>query len=184
MPILRKEIEIAPEEIFSLPAALPWLVAHVRSRQEKMLARFLVQRGIAFYLPQTSKAISSGGRMRTSHLPLFPGYVFFRADAAGRDAVMRSDLAVSLLTVEDQELLGRQLQQLRELQLAGASLLPLEDFEPGDSVRIRDGAFAGYTGVVERGGRGERLIVSISLLRKSLAVEFERERLRNVRPPA
>ena len=37
MPLLPKEPEIEPETIFELPD--PWRVAHVRSRQEKVLAR-------------------------------------------------------------------------------------------------------------------------------------------------
>jgi transcription antitermination factor NusG len=45
-------------------------------------------------------------------------------------------------------------------------------------VRIAEDAFAGYTGVVERTGRGHRLIVQISLLRKTVAVEFEEEMLK------
>ena len=50
MPLLPKEPQISPETIFDSPD--PWRVAHVRSRQEKVLARHLLQNDIAFYLPQ------------------------------------------------------------------------------------------------------------------------------------
>ena len=179
MPLLPKEVEIAPDEIFDLH--LDWYVAHVRSRQEKLLARFLAQRGIAFYLPQTEKALHGGGRVRSSWLPLFPGYVFFRGDGSARDAVVRSDLAVTVLDVDDQRLLNGELRQIRQLQLSGASLIPYDDIVPGEPVRITEGVFAGYDGVVERNARGARLLVSISLLRRHIAVEFPRAVLKRRR---
>ena len=178
MPLLPKEPEIAPQDLFELPADLEWRVAHVPSRQEKVLARFLLQRQIPFYLPQTTNTLRGGGRTRTSHLPLFPGYVFFRGDRNMRNVVVRSDLAVGILEVDDQRLLQDELCQLRQLQLSGASLIRYDDLLPGEPVRITEGAFAGYHGVVVRSSRGDRLVVSISLLRKSVVVEFGRTILR------
>jgi hypothetical protein len=46
MPILRRESDIFPDDLFfsmSLESA-PWEVVHVRSRQEKILARVLLER--------------------------------------------------------------------------------------------------------------------------------------------
>jgi len=170
MPLLPKETEIFPEVIFDLTE--PWRVVHVRSRQEKMLARHLLQNGIPFYLPQMKKTITRSGRRLVSHVPLFPGYLFFRGGQAARQAALRSNVVANVIEVEDQELLGGELRQIRKLQLAGASLIPVETFVPGDSVRIIEGVFAGYQGSVVRTGRGDRLLVSVSLLRKAIAVEF------------
>jgi len=179
MPLLRKEPEIFPEDLFE--ARQPWRVAHVRSRQEKVLARHLLQHGIAFYLPQMERSIVRGGRRFTSHLPLFGGYVFFRGDAAARQAALRSNVVARLMEVEDQALLNDELLQIRKLQLAGASLIPVVEFVAGDPVRIEEGAFAGYRGTVLRDARGDRLLVSVSLLRKSVAVEFPRQVLKRQR---
>jgi transcription antitermination factor NusG len=51
--------------------------------------------------------------------------------------------------------------------------VPLEEVEPGDPVRIVRGPFQGYNGVVLRGRA--RLVVSITMLRKAVAVELERD---------
>ena len=179
MPLLKREPQIEPEEIFSLPA--PWFVAHVRSRQEKSLARHAHSRGIPFYLPQIEKTAERSGRRFFSYLPLFPGYFFFRGDAEARGGIVRSDLTIRILEVGDQKTLDRELLQIRTLQLAGASLRPVEIFEVGQAVSIAEGPFAGYQGVVSRTGRAERLIISISLLRKSVAVEMETAVLRRAR---
>lgn len=175
MPLLPKEIEIAPDGLFELdPAAHPWSVAHVRSRQEKVLARWLAERGVPLYLPQIEAKTRRSGRTFTSHLPLFPGYVFFRGGRRERDLAVRSKVVANLIGVEDQQQLGAELRQLRELQLAGASLQPFVALAPGDAVRIDEGAFAGYMGIIDREKGRDRLVVRVSLIDKAVLVEFER----------
>ena len=175
MPLLAKEAEISAETVFD--AVEPWRVAHVRSRQEKVLARHLLRSGVAFYLPQIEKATTRAGRHFLSYVPLFAGYVFFRGGAATRQIALRSNVVASLIEVENQALLNDELLQIRRLQLAGASLIPVEEFVVGDAVRIAEGAFAGYQGTVVRSARVDRLLVAVSLLRKTVAVEFPRTAL-------
>lgn len=176
MPLLPHETEIFPDDLFSLDTAeLLWMVAHVRSRQEKVLARFLVEQQAPFYLPQVETVRRRGGRTYRSHLPLLPGYVFLRLGPRQRELPWRSNVVAALLDVPDQEQLGNELAQIRRLQLAGASLRPEPVFATGDPVRVTSGVFAGYTGTVVR-QRGEaRLIVQISLIRQAIAVEFDRD---------
>jgi transcription antitermination factor NusG len=179
VPLLKRGPEVFPQSLFDLPAVdAPWTVAHTRSRQEKALARQLEPLGVAFYLPQYERRVRRSGRDFMSFIPLFPGYVFLRCEESARDAVFRSGLVVRLLDVRDQDLLDGELRQLRSLQLAGASLAPYERLVPGDLVTITDGPFRGHRGCVVREQSGLRLIVSISMLRKSVAVEFDRSCLR------
>jgi transcription antitermination factor NusG len=174
MPLLKRGTEIFPKEIFDLSAEdSPWWVAHTRSRQEKELVRYLVPRGVPFYLPNEERSSRRRGRTFVSYPPLFPGYVFFRGGPDVRQTVLRSHQLVRILDVPDQDLLNQELSQLRGLQLSGMPMVPLEEFEPGDPVRIVHGPFQGYTGVVLRGR--VRLVVSITMLRKSVAVELERD---------
>src|SRR5438552_4007914 len=145
MPLLPKETEIQPETIFD--SSEPWRVAHVRSRQEKVLARHLLDNGVPFYLPQIEKTATRGGRRFVSYVPLFGGYVFFRGDRDAGQRALRSNVVASLIEVEDQARLDAELKQLRQLQLIGASLIPLQEFAVGDAVKINEGAFAGYQGI-------------------------------------
>jgi transcription antitermination factor NusG len=182
MPLLAKEIDLFPDELFGLPAdASPWHVAHVRSRQEKVLGRRLLERRVPFYLPQVERVVERSGRRFRSYVPLFAGYVFFRGGESARDAAVRSGVVARIIDVEDQELLTAQLSQIRRLQLAGAAFEVYDELSPNDVVTITDGPFRGYTGAVVRSGRGDRLVVSLSLLRKSIAVEFDRPVLRRAR---
>jgi transcription antitermination factor NusG len=179
MPLLPKEPEIHPETLFDVPPAqAPWWVAHVRSRQEKSVARELLRAGVGYYIPQTEQVKRRGGRTFRSYLPLFSGYVFLRGTAEELGPARRHDAVVRVIEVPDQPLLHEELSQIRRLQLAGASLIPVVEYVPGDRVRIRDGVFAGYTGVVTRVKGRERLVLTVSLLRQSVAVEIDREHLR------
>src|SRR5437660_6360730 len=141
MPLLPKQTEIAPEEIFSLGDDQPWRVAHVQSRQEKALARHLLRHHVPFYLPQVEQTVLRAGRKFVSWLPLFPGYVFFRGPDGARLAVLRSGVTARIIAVEDQHLLAGELRQIRELQRSGASLIPLDHLAAGDPVEIADGPF-------------------------------------------
>lgn len=183
MPILRKESDLYPDDLFAIPpAGMPWVVAHVRSRQEKLVARFLRRHELPFYLPQVEQKIRRAGRTFSSHLPLFPGYVFVRR-APGLETIWRTNVVVSLIEVPDQAKLAAELAQIRELQEAGATLTPvLPELAPGDAVQITEGAFRDYVGVVVREKGTLRLIVSVSILRKSVAVEFPRDVLAPARP--
>src|SRR5258706_14816515 len=169
MPLLPKEADLFPDELFALPAgSFPWHVAYVRSRQEKVLARRLREGGIPFYLPQIERVVERSSRRFRSYVPLFPGYVFFRDSTRGCDVALRSGVTVQIIEVEDQVLLGAQLAQIRHLQLTGASFEVYEELAPDDVVSIMTGPFRGYIGAVVRGARGNRLVVSVSLLRKSI----------------
>lgn len=176
MPILRKESDIHPPDLFAIPTAVaPWEVAHVRSRQEKALVRHLARKDVPFYLPQVERKSRRSGRTFTSHLPLFPGYVFIRRTPEAHEAVWGSGVVAGLIPVADQELLARELEQLRSLQESGAVLIPQPDIVPGDAVRITDGVFKGYTGVVVEERGPVRLVISVTALRRSIVVEFPRD---------
>lgn len=182
MPLLAKETDLFPDDLFtSPPNEQRWLVAHVRSRQEKVFARYLLRNRVSYYLPQIERIAERASRRFRSYVPLFAGYVFFRGDGRARGLAVRSGVTVQIIDAEDQELLAAQLGQIRSLQLAGASLSVYEALAPDDVVKITDGPFRGYVGAVVRSARGDRLVVSLSLLRKQVAVELDRPVLRRLR---
>ncbi len=183
MPILRKESDIFPPDLFALPTTeAPWEIAHLRSRQEKSVARLLLESHMPFYLPQVRQTTKRSGRTLVSHLPLFPGYIFLRRVEGLRETLWRTSAVANMIEVPDQNQLTGELLQIQELQARGAVLTPSLELAPGDTVRIKEGAFSGYAGVVieERGAL--RLIVSVSILKKSIAVEFPREILAKLKP--
>lgn len=185
MPILEPEVALYPSHQFELSEdSLPWHVARVRSRQEKILARHLLGQRVGFFLPLLKKEVRRSGRLFVSHLPLFPGYVFFRGSAAERLAALRSHAIVNLLPVQDQRLLHQELANLWSIQQAGLPLVAHPYLGPGDAVEIVDGPFKGWTGTVLREKGRLRLVVSVTFLRQSVAAELDREVVAPLRRPA
>ena len=179
MPLISNEPDLYPESLFDLPVdEAPWHLAYVRARCEKALARHLHDREVPFYLPTQERLLSSGGRERISRLPLFPGYVFIRGERPERLAALQSQRIVTLMPVTDQPTLHRELATLKRLQDEGFLLAAHPYLETGDPVEILEGPFAGYRGVVERQRSRERLVVSVTFLRQSAAVEVARGALR------
>jgi len=159
MPILRRESEIFPAGLFSMTDGGPWTIVHVRSRQEKSVARLFMERKQPF----------------KSFIPLFGGYLFIRLNDDTRQTLWATKAIVRMIQVDDQELLDQELRQIRTLQEAGAVLIAHPEIGAGDAVRIADGVFQGYMGIVVRELDLTRLVVSITALNKSVTAEFPRE---------
>ena len=68
-----------------------------------------------------------------------------------------------------------------ETKEGGPTSTTLLDAKKGDVVKINDGVFRGYRGIVLREKGRERLLVELTLLRKAVAVEFARDALRRSR---
>lgn len=183
MPILQKESDLFPDDLFDMPTAgAPWEIAHLRSRQEKSVARLLLDARKPFFLPQVRQTTKRAGRTFVSHLPLFPGYIFLRNVEGLRQTLWRTTAVANMIEVPDQAQLTAELQQIRELQASGATFTPDVELVPGDAVHINEGSFAGYSGIVVEERGALRLIVSVSILKKAVAVEFPREVLTQVKP--
>ena len=69
MPILKREPDAFPESVFEMSD--PWWVAHLKSRQEKVLARYLRERNVPFYLPQMDRLFFLEARMERSSFGTF-----------------------------------------------------------------------------------------------------------------
>jgi transcription antitermination factor NusG len=183
VPILKSEVALAPPDLFDLPD-LPWRVAYVRSRQEKELARLLLRAEVPYYLPLAEKRVRRAGRWFVSYLPLFPGYLFFRGPSSSEAArrALWDQRVVSVLEVSDQSQLAAELRTIRRLQESGAAFEAHPYLGPGDPVEVVEGPFRGAAGTVLRSKGRARLVVSVTFLRQSVAVEFERAALAPARP--
>ncbi len=137
-----------------------WVVAHTRPRCEKKLAGYCKRFEFKHELPCYKSIREYRGKTLTFLKPLFPGYVFIKAEEGQKRLLHQSDFIANLLTVNDQALFNRQLEEIRtaletdyEIQLAPA-------IGKGSQVRIKRGSLQGLDGWVE-----ERYGMSTVLLR-------------------
>jgi transcriptional antiterminator RfaH len=189
MPILEREPDLYPDGLLGCdgPGApadgRAWWVLHTRPRQEKSLARELYRRRVPFYLPLAPRRGLVRGRAVTSHLPLFPGYVFLRAEPGERLAALATGRVVRSLPVGEQEGLRRDLEQVRRLIATGTPLSLEGALTPGAWVEITSGPLAGLRGKIRRGASGCRFVVEVDFIQQGASVVVDEATLTRVREP-
>src|SRR5262249_34029577 len=154
------------------PSDLRWSALYVKARAEKAVARKLRGHGLSFFLPQYRQEWRSQGRLRSSYLPLFPGYVFLFAVYASRIPVLETNLVLRFLHVEDQEQLRADLSRVHRLIEAGLPLTPVERLKPGTLVEVTSGVLEGTRGKIVRQGRQLQFIVEVQFLQRGVALEI------------
>ena len=179
MPILPQEPDIYPDALLeadTLDAAVayPWWAAYTLPRREKELVRRLRRLGITFYCPMVKKrSRSPAGRVRTSFIPLFSGYVFVSGNEEHRYRMMTTNCVSRCLEVVDRTELVRDLRQIYQLIRSEAPLTPEARIEPGARVRVRSGPLAGLEGTVLRRHGTQRLLVVVHFLQQGASVQLE-----------
>lgn len=156
-----------------------WYVVATYPRHEKAVSERLEAKSIEAFLPLFH--LSSRWKDRLAHLksPLFPGYVFVRIGLSERNRVYAVPGVVRILSfngkpapVEDSEI-----EAVKICLERGATIEPQSFFGIGDRVRVHSGLLEGLEGVISRCKRERRLIVPISLINQSIAVEVDTDLL-------
>jgi transcription antitermination factor NusG len=152
-----------------------WFAVYTTCRHEKRVARHLEQRQIEHFLPmyRTQHRWKDGSRVMVD-LPLFPGYVFVRTDLHNRVGVLAVPGVVSMIGTASRPapLPDFEVEALRAgLDPTRAEPHPL--LTVGQRVRIKTGALAGIEGIVVRKKSAFRVVLTLSLLMQSIAIEVE-----------
>jgi transcription antitermination factor NusG len=175
MPILQSEPDCYPPDLLVETAAETcWWACYTRARQEKQLMRNLRQAEIGHYAPIiTRRYRSPAGRIRESYLPLFANYVFVRGDEMARYTAVCTGCVSRTLAVTQPELLVHDLRQIQRLIQVGAPLAPEARIDSGDRVRVRNGQFAGFEGLVIRRQQQTCLIVEVRFMNQGASVVLD-----------
>ncbi len=175
MPILPAEPALFPDRLFAEAAMREssgrrWWVLHTRPQQEKSLARDLLAREISFYLPQNRRTLLIRGRSMSSFTPLFPGYLFLRADQEERIAALSTRRVVRTLEVSDQNRLWDNLDRLNRLINSGLPVAAESGLEPGVQVVMRSGPLAGLRGRILKAAGKRRFMVAVDFIQTGASV--------------
>jgi transcription antitermination factor NusG len=156
-----------------------WYAVQVKARWENSSAKLLTNKGYQTLLPTYQSRRLWSGRMRNVIVPLFPGYVFCRFDVTKRLPILVTPGVIALVgrgripvPVEPSEIAA-----IETLVSSGLPVEPWPYLEVGQRVRIEDHALQGMEGILLGFKGHRRIIVSISLLRRSVALEIDRERI-------
>ncbi len=135
------------------------------------------------FLPLYTSRRTWSDRIKRLENPLFPGYVFCRFDPRVRQSVMKTPGVVSIVSfgrvpepVNDAEIAA-----LQAVCKSGLAASPWPTPKVGSTVRLHDGPLRGLEGLLVE-DKKTRLILSLTLLQRSVAVEIDRQWIEPVGP--
>jgi transcription antitermination factor NusG len=164
-----------------------WFALRVKSRYERLVATVLHNKGYEEFLPLYESRRRWSDRFKPVELPLFPGYVFCRLDPLYRLPVLTTPgvlhfVGVGRIPVPIEE---SEIGAIQSAVRSGLRVEPWPYLKVGQAVRLEDGPLAGLEGLLIEVRKQCRIVVSVVLLRRSTAVEIDRNWVRPLdRAPA
>jgi transcription termination/antitermination protein NusG len=156
-----------------------WFAVWTRSRQEKIAASMLEALGVPHFLPLKSETRQWSDRKQKVTVPLFSGYLFVRVNLLtdNKLRVLKTPGVVGFVgnNTGPLPIPDRQIGDIRAVLDNGVeySVSPL--LEEGDRVRVVRGVLAGVEGRLIRSSSASRLVISIEMIHRSLAVSVSRQ---------
>ncbi|MBI4875769.1 MAG: UpxY family transcription antiterminator [Acidobacteria bacterium] len=162
-----------------MPDRLAWYALTTKPQHERKAVQALNIQGFQTFLPFYKSRRQWSDRAKTLELPLFPGYVFCRFTLEQRLRVLASSYILSVICVgrQPQPVADQEIESIRTMVASGMRVEPWEFLEVGQRVRIQGGSLDGLSGLLVQEKDALRVVVSVNLLRRSVAVEIARERL-------
>jgi len=174
MTRLATEVDL-PAKAPEAPGSELWYALYTCPRHEKRVAQQIERRSFSCFLPLYRSVRRWKDRRKELELALFPGYVFVRMALENRLQVLQVPGVVRLVSFNGQPaaLPAEQIETLQS-RLSGAPRLePHPYLRMGRRVRVRSGPMQGLEGIVVRRKESCRVIFSIDLIQRSVAVEVD-----------
>jgi transcription antitermination factor NusG len=154
-----------------------WFAIQTLPRHEKAVSEQLRCEKIECLLPLNIRVHKWSDRNQAVSLPVFPGYAFVRLneDRRERIRVLRKPGVVRFVGNSHGPipLAAHEIEHIRQLMENKVNCEPHPFLKAGQRVRVRNGALRGVEGILLRETGKERLILSISLIQRSLSIQIE-----------
>jgi transcription antitermination factor NusG len=151
-----------------------WFALRVRPRAEHVVVDALDGKGYERFLPLCRERRRWSDRVVDLEVPLLPGYVFSRFDIRKRLPILTIPGVMHIVSVAKQPEPVDDA-EIEALQVLVGSRLKIEQWpylHIGERVRILRGPLTGAEGILVSVKKSNRLVVSVTLLQRSVAVEI------------
>jgi transcription antitermination factor NusG len=153
-----------------------WYALRVKSRCEKVVGSMVQNKGFQEFVPLYQSRRKWSDRVKSVDMPLFPGYVFCRLNPQLRLPVLTIPGALHFVgigklpvPIDDAEIAS-----IQSAVRSGLVTEPWPFLEIGQRVQLEDGPLAGLEGILVGTAKQDRVVVSVGLLKRSVAVTIER----------
>src|SRR5215510_15103792 len=154
-----------------------WYALYVKTRFEKVVAKNLRGKGYEEFLPLYRRTSRWSDRLKEIEFPLFTGYVFCKFNPFDRLPILTIPgvnaivgFGKNFIAVDEGEL-----NAIRIVLKSGTYCEPWPFLQVGQRVRVEYGPLAGTEGLVLMFKNSCRLVISINMLQRSVAVEIDRD---------
>ncbi|HEY4740052.1 MAG: UpxY family transcription antiterminator [Candidatus Acidiferrales bacterium] len=166
--------DLVPPSLLT-PPSQAWHALYTRHQHEKVVDRILRNKGFETFLPLCATLSQWKDRAKLVHQPLFPCYVFVRAEKSqwmnilvtpGVQMIVPCGDAPAVVPEEEIRAVHRLLQNSEFVE-------PHPFLKFGDRVRVRSGPLVGVEGFLVRKKNLYRLVVCIEILGKAASIEID-----------
>jgi transcription termination/antitermination protein NusG len=149
-----------------------WYAVYTCARHEKRVAEQMERRRLNGFVPVYRATHRWKDRRKEVVLALFPSYVFVHVALQDRLRVLEIPGVVNIVGSQGKPIPLPE-EQIEPFRRASGSvqMSPHPFLQTGHRVRLRRGPMAGLEGILLRRREGLRLVVSIEILMRSVAVE-------------
>jgi transcription antitermination factor NusG len=154
---------------------LSWYALQVWSRKESSVSTHLRGLGFECFLPTYKSQRQWSDRVKEFEQPLFPGYLFCRFDFQNRRPLVMAPGVLQIVGNGKQPIPVPR-EEIERIQLAvnsDALRQPWPYIEVGERVRVNHGSLRGLEGILINFKGSHRVVLSVSLLQRSVAVEVD-----------
>ncbi|HTF66489.1 MAG TPA: UpxY family transcription antiterminator [Edaphobacter sp.] len=152
-----------------------WWALYTRHQHEKVVAEILCAKGFEVFLPLYESIRRWKDRQKVLSLPVFPCYVFVRGGLNRRLQVVTTPGVYTILNHGERVAVipEAEIDAIRRTMDARFHMEPHPYIRCGDRVRVMRGSLQGLEGILVRKKNQFRLVLSVDMLAKSVAVEID-----------
>ena len=167
--------EVVPELVNTDNESAHWYALYTTARHERVVERQLKERCVETFLPLYRSFHRWKDRRKLVEVALFPSYVFVRTNSRQRLRVLQVPGAVSLVSFNGQPapLPEQEISALRNGLANEIYAEPHPYLRVGKKVRVVRGPMAGTEGILSRKKDKCRVVISVDVLMRSVAVEID-----------
>jgi len=152
-----------------------WCAVHTRYQHEHLVNDLLTTKGFETFFPTFERVHAWKDRRKTISHALFPGYLFLANIGQSRLQIVSTPGVCGVVsvagvpaTIPDCEIAA-----IRRAVSSPYTVSPHPYLKKGDCVQVCQGPLTGIRGILVRTERLSRLVLTIELLGRAVAVEIE-----------
>jgi transcription antitermination factor NusG len=154
-----------------------WFALQTRPQNERKVEHLLKQKGYECFAPTYRSKRKWSDRIVETDSPLFPGYVFcrFNSSALGKAISTQGVTRIVGFGGTPAEVAREEIEALQLLARTSFLREPWKYLPDGTLVLVETGPLAGIQGTISADENRRRLVISITLLQRSVVIQLDED---------